>query len=176
MSSKGPGRLVLAAVAWTFSLVAFAEPAVTIRPVILKQQPATDAPSVAKIPAETAVDLVKREGGWVQLKAGPNTGWAKIFDVRTGASGTAATRSSGSGVGDVLNLASGNRGSSVTTGVRGLDADMLAKAQPNFREVTVLIGYAATPDRAQAFAQNGRLQTRQIDLLAPTQPPKDAPR
>ena len=83
----------------------------TVRAVDLRQKPAVDSESVAKVPAETAVDLVRRSGAWVQLKAGSETGWAKIFDVRMGAAGAAPAKSAtGSGIADTLNLASGQPG------------------------------------------------------------------
>ncbi len=65
----------------------------------------------------------------------------------------------------MLNLASGKRDASVTTGVRGLDEAMLMKAQPNEREVAKLATYAATPEVAQAFAKTGKLAPREIAPL-----------
>ena len=60
-----------------WSALCSAEPAVTVRQVDLKQLPAGDARAVATVTAGTVVDLVKREGAWVQLKAGSDTGWTK---------------------------------------------------------------------------------------------------
>jgi hypothetical protein len=144
-----------------------AEPAVTVKAVDLKQSPASDAKTVASVAANAPVDLVKREGAWVQLKAGADTGWAKLFDIKMGASGSApAAKGSGaSGIAETLNLAAGKRDSSVTTGVRGLDAAMLEKAQPNEQEVATLASFAATPDKAKAFARAGKLAPRNVAPL-----------
>jgi hypothetical protein len=152
-----------------------AEPAVTVKAVELKQSPASDAKTVASLAANSAVDLVKREGAWVQLKAGAGTGWAKLFDIKMGAAGsTPAPKSSGaSGIAETLNLAAGKRDASVTTGVRGLDAAMLQNAQPNPQEVLTLGGYAATPEKAQAFAKAGKLAPRNV---AAPQPGAAAPK
>ncbi len=162
------------------SALCSAEPAVTVRQFDLKQQPAGDAKAVASVAAGTAVDVVKREGAWVQLKAGSDTGWTKLFDIKMGTAGTGAAapaaKSSGiSGIAQTLNLATGKRDSSVTTGVRGLDEEMLKKAQPNPQEVTNLAGYASTPEQAQAFAKAGKLAPRSVELLKAGEPPKGAP-
>src|ERR1700692_3162753 len=79
---------VLPRVAWP----ACAEPAGTIRAVELKAQAASDAKTVASLPANTTVDLVKREGAWVQLASGADLGWAKLFDVRLAGAATGPTR------------------------------------------------------------------------------------
>lgn len=149
-------------------LLSLAEPAMTIKRVDLKSTPASDAKSVATLPAQSSVDLVQRQGAWVQLKSGKNTGWAKLFDIRLGAAGTAAPSAkteSGSSLGETLNLASGNRGAAVTTGVRGLDADMLSKAVPNPQEFAVLVGYASNKEKSTTFAKAGKLAPRTVEFL-----------
>ena len=159
-----------------WSALCNAEPAVGVRNFELKQSPAGDAKTVATVPANAPVDLIKRNGAWVQLKAGSDTGWTKLFDIKmgTGAVAPAAKSSGFSGIAETLNLAAGKRDSSVTTGVRGLDAEMLKKAQPNEQEVTTLVGFASTPDQAQAFAEVGKLTPRTVELLKAEQPPKGA--
>jgi hypothetical protein len=168
----------VAASLFFWSALCSADPAVTVKQLDLKQKPAGDAKAVASVAAGTAVDVVKREGAWVQLKAGADTGWAKLFDIKmgTGAAAAPVAKSSGlSGIAQTLNLATGKRDSSVTTGVRGLDAAMLQKAQPNPQEVANLAGYASTPDRAQAFAKAGKLTPRTVELLKAEEPTQGAP-
>jgi len=172
------GSIPSVAVALFFwSALCSAEPATSVRNFELKQSPAGDAKAVATVAAGTVVDLVKREGAWVQLKAGSDTGWTKLFDIKmgTGPVAPAATSSGMSGIAQTLNLATGKRDSSVATGVRGLDAEMLKQAQPNAQEVTRLVGYAATPEQAQAFAKAGKLTPRTVELLQAGEPPKGAP-
>lgn len=156
--------LLAAAGSLAAAAIVFAEPAVTVKQVDLKQNPAADAKSLATVPAETTVDLVKREGAWVQLKSGKTTGWAKLFDIRFPGAGTTAAKGSGtSGIAQTLNLAAGNRGASVTTGVRGLDADMLSKATPNPQEFNLLLTFASTKAQALAFAKTGKLEARNVE-------------
>ena len=157
---------LLLALAATLPLLAHAEPAVTVKQVELKATPASDAKSVATLPAQTSVDLVQRQGAWVQLKSGKNIGWAKLFDIRLGAAGTTAAGSSkGSSLSETLNLASGNRGASVTTGVRGLDADMLSRAVPNAQEFQTLVGFASTKEQSRTFAKAGKLEPRTVEFF-----------
>jgi hypothetical protein len=145
---------------------ALAEPAVTIRAVDLKAQPTSDAKTVVSLPVQSTVDVVTRQGAWVHLKSGRSIGWAKIFDIRMAGTGDAATaKKTGSGIADTLGLAMGNRGSSVTTGVRGLDADMLKAATPNPAEYAKLASYARSKEQAGAFARAGNLKSREVPLL-----------
>ena len=142
-----------------------AEPATTIRSVDLKVRAASDAKTVASLPVNTSVDLVRREGAWVQLRSGKDLGWAKLFDIRLAGANTGSAKGGGNSLGDVLGLASGQRGASVTTGVRGLDEDMLRRAQPNQAEFDRLVSYASTKEQVDAFLKAGNLQTRAVDFL-----------
>jgi hypothetical protein len=146
------------------SALAGAEPATTVREVALRQKPAADAKAVATVPPNTAVELVKRQGAWVQLEAAGGSGWAKLFDVKLGTAGAqpAKTGDDANAIADTLNLATGRREASVATGVRGLDEKMLRKAQPDEREYAELGTYAATPTSAQAFAKAGKLAPRKV--------------
>ena len=156
-------RLALIALAVTAAL-AQAEPAVTLKAVDLKAQAAADAATVASLPANTTVEMVKREGAWVQLTAGKDTGWAKLFDIRLAGAQTAPAKSGG-GLGDVLGLVTGQRSASVTTGVRGLDEDSLVKAKPNPQEFQKLVSFQVTKSHAEAFAKAGKLVPREVEPL-----------
>ena len=142
-------------------LVCAAEPATVIKATELKQEPATDATTVAQLPESTAVDALERKGGWTRVKAPAGEGWVKMLSLRYGAG---SAKAGDSGVSQLFNVArTGTSGTQVTTGVRGLDAEMLAKAKPNPAELEKLSGYAATPDAAAGFAAKGRLQARQVE-------------
>ena len=154
--------LVLAMLAYAGA--SMAETATTVRSVDLKAQPASDAKTVTSLPVGQAVDIVSRQGAWVQLKFGATVGWAKMFDVRLAPISVAAKPSGSS---EALNLAMGNRGSSVTTGVRGLDADMLEKASPNPKEFDKLLTFMRNKEQATAFAHLGKLLTREVAVLNP---------
>ncbi len=153
---------VLAATGGTWAGSAAADPGTTVRAVDLKAMPASDAKTVLSLPKDAPVDIVTRQGAWIQIKSGKATGWAKLFDVRLAPAGGPAKAGNS---GEALNLALGNRGSSLTTGVRGLDADMLEKAQPNPQQFAKLQTFAQTAAEATAFARAGNLKTRDVPPL-----------
>jgi hypothetical protein len=159
-----PAAFVIIAAAFA-PWLAYAEPAITIKAVDLKAQAASDAKTVASLPANTSVDLVERQGAWVQLRSGNDVGWGKLFDVRLAGANTGSTKGGAKSLGDVLGLASGQRGASVTTGVRGLDGETLARAQPNPQEFAKLVTFQVTKEQAQTFAAAGNLAPREVELL-----------
>lgn len=143
-------------------LLAWAEPATTIRAAELKKEPAVDAETLAELPQNTAVDAAERKGGWVRVKARGAEGWVKMLSLRYGDAGTA--KKGDSGLSQVFNVArTGSSGTQVTTGVRGLDEKELANAQPNANELAKLDKFAADKDGAARFATNGKLAAKAVD-------------
>jgi len=137
-----------------------AEPATVIRATDLKQDPATDAPTVAQLPENTAVDALERKGGWTRVKAAGGEGWVKMLSLRYG--GTA--RAGDSGVSQLFNVArTGTSGTQVTTGVRGLDEEQIATARPNPAELKKLQSYAQTRDASSGFAAEGKLRPQRVE-------------
>ena len=143
-------------------LLAAAEPATLIRATELKQEPATDATTVAKLPENTAVEALQRKGGWTRIKAGASEGWVRMLALRFGGPGEA--KKGDSGLSQLFNVArTGTSGAQVTTGARGLDAEQLANAQPNPAELAKLAGFAADPDAAASFAAKGKLSATAVE-------------
>ena len=145
-----------------FPLLAWAEPATTIRQVELKKAPAADAETIGQIAENTALDALERKGGWTRVKSESGEGWVRMLALRFGGPGEA--KKGDSGVSKLFNVArTGSSGTTVTTGVRGLDPEMLAKAQPNPAELAKMEQFAATPDAAAGFAAKGKLKARQVE-------------
>ena len=143
--------MTLLVLALLFPLLGHAEPATIIRATELKSEPATDASTVAQLPENTAVEALDRQGGWTRVKAAAGEGWVKMLALRYG--GPGGTKKGDTGVAQIFNVArTGSSGTTVTTGVRGLDPEMLANAQPNPAELAKLQQYAVTPDAAAGFA------------------------
>ena len=156
-------RIFPAIVALLAATLCAAEPATVIRATELKQEPGTDAPTVAPLAEGAKVDALERKGGWTRVKAdGGAEGWVRMLQLRYGAGGQA--KAGDSGLAQALNVArTGSSGTQVTTGVRGLDADLLAKARPNPGELTRMTGYAANKDAAAGFAAKGPLRAQRIE-------------
>jgi hypothetical protein len=144
-----------------FPLAALAEPATVVRPTELKKEPATDAPTVAELAQDTGVEAIERRGGWTRVKAGAAEGWVKMLALRYGG---ATQRQGDSGLTQLFNVArTGSSGTQVTTGVRGLDAEQIANAQPNSAELQKMQAFASSPEAAARFAAQGQLQPRPVE-------------
>lgn len=138
-----------------------AEPAFLLRATELKKEPATDAATVAALAENTNVETMERKGGWTRVKAGAAEGWVRMLALRYG--GPGAAKHGDSGASQLFNVArTGSSGTQVTTGVRGLDEQMIANARPNPAELARMTLFSATPDAAADFAVQGRLQRQQV--------------
>ena len=157
--------LVTIPVFFIFSLAA-ADPGKTIIAAELKQEPFSDASTISRLEANTELDVLKRQGGWMQVKAAAGEGWLKMTSIRLGA---AATAKGDSGLGSLAKMAltgrSGNTGVTATTGVRGLSPEELKNATPNPEAVKQLDQYAGSKTKTQAFASAGRLQAQSVEYL-----------
>jgi hypothetical protein len=145
-------------------MVCFADPATLIRATELKRAPAVDAESVVELPANARVDAVERKGGWTRVKAAEGEGWVKMLALRYDGPGKAGD----SGIAQIFNVArTGSGGTQVTTGVRGLDEQQLANAQPNKAELAKMSRFAVAPDTAAAFAAKGKLRAKSVEYPKP---------
>lgn len=150
--------ILLAVVPW----LAAAEPATVVRATDLKQEPATDAATVAALAENTAVEALERKGGWTRVKAAAGEGWVRMLALRFGAG--APAKAGSSGLTQLFNVArTGTSGTQATTGVRGLDADQIAAAQPNPAELAQLERFAADRAAAERFAAEGKLSAQALD-------------
>jgi Bacterial SH3 domain len=142
--------------------LALAEPATVIKATELKQAPATDAATVATLPENTTVDALERRSGWTRVKAESGEGWVRMLSLRFG--GEVKPKAGASGLTQMFNVArTGTSGTQVTTGVRGLDAEQLANAQPNPAELAKLEQFASDRDGAAKFAAQGKLHATSVD-------------
>ena len=146
-------------------LLASAEPATVIRATELKQAPASDAATVAQLPENAAVEALERQGGWTRIRAGSAEGWVRMLALRYGAG---APKAGDTGLTQLFNVArTGTSGTQVTTGVRGLDAQMLATAQPNPAALAKLQDFAADRGAAAGFAAEGKLAPKTVEYPKP---------
>lgn len=128
----------------------------------IKAEPFRDAKAVGSLKAGEGVQIVKRDGAWLQISA-PKKGWVKMLSIRKG--GAAAAGASLSGV---AALASGRAGTGKivsTTGIRGLNEEELKNATFNEQEVHALEAYLVSKSEAEKFAAKGKLKARQVPYL-----------
>ena len=114
------------------------------------------------------VKIVARQGAWLRVESASGAGWVRMLAIRTGAAEGAG---GDSGVKQLFNVArGGSSGTAVATGVRGLDKEQIANAQPNLAELQRMEKFAATQADAERFAQDAGLGAQAVDYL-PSQPP-----
>jgi hypothetical protein len=139
-----------------------AEYGYTVRSTELKDAPFSDAKTLATLPEKTKVEIISRQGAWLQVKD-QQQGWVRMLSLRTG-EGRAA--GGDSGLKSLLNLGrSGNTGVTVATGVRGLSETDLKNARPNPQELEKLRQMTIHPAEAQKFAASAKLTAQQINYL-----------
>src|SRR6187402_1977148 len=122
------------------------EAAMMKRATDLRDAPADSGRSLAALPAQEPVTRMGgRQGGWIQVQnRGGITGWVHMFDVGPAGFGSGAGTSAPSGgnalTGSLRGLSNMLGGGSTqqqprvatsTIGIRGLEAEDLARAQPN---------------------------------------------
>ncbi|MBM3117341.1 hypothetical protein [Jeongeupia naejangsanensis] len=140
---------------------AWAESGTLVRASDLKQKPFTDAASAGKLGSGARVDIVARQGAWMQVKAGSQSGWVKLLNVRTGSG-----RGNGGGIGQIGSvLTTGSSGTTVTTGVKGLSSEQIRNARPNYNELKKLDGYDATRQSAANSAAANGLKARSVPYV-----------
>ncbi len=140
-----------------------AQVAFTVRSTEIKQQPFSDAKTVATLNDKSSVEVLSRRGGWVNISSSKGKGWVRMLSLR---SDSTAEKRGDTGLQSLINVGrSGSSGITVATGVRGLSEEDLRNAQPNPVEFEKLQKYAANKASAEKFAHDAKLKARQLDYL-----------
>lgn len=140
-----------------------AETGSVIRTDGIKVEPFRDAKTIATLSVGDQVEIVKKKGGWLQIKSPKGKGWVHMLNVRKGG----MRRDSGD-IGGLLGMASGRAGTGKvvgTTGIRGLDEIELQSAKYNETELNLVESYAISRAEAQMFAIQGKLFACKFDYL-----------
>jgi hypothetical protein len=154
-----------------------ATPGTTTRDTELKAKPFVDAPTLARLPAKTAVTIVERRGGWVGVVSGSSRGWVRLLHVNSRPAG--ATGATAKELEAAARVATGRAGSgniAVTTGIRGLTPEQLRSAQADPAALEKLERAAVEPAQASAYAAAHRLARRPLPYPPAPREARDAPR
>jgi hypothetical protein len=136
-----------------------AERGSVIRAGDLKAKPYIDAATSAKLTANQQVDIVSRQGAWVQVQAGGTTGWVRMLNLRMAeASGKPTARQASL-------LRTGSSGKTVTTGIKGVNEEDIKNATVNYAELQRLGTLAVPPAEASANAQQSGLKESKVAYL-----------
>lgn len=147
------------------ALSALAETGTVARAAELRQKPFGDAAKVADLAANSRVEILARQGAWMQVRGEDGRqGWVKMLNIRTSSGERAAN---GGGVGSVVGLVTtGRSGKTTTTGVKGIDEEQLGHSEPNAKELEKLKTYRSGREDAERFAAAARLTAKQLDYLS----------
>jgi hypothetical protein len=148
------------------------EAAMTRRAVELRQAPGDQAPSLATLPAQTAVTRTnERQGPWVQVRAaGGLTGWVHLFDIGPAAAPAAGGSVAGNALRSVTSLFGGGgtrptQTTISTSGIRGLGAEDIAQAQPNPGAVTQMEAQRQGEADVRSFADRSGWRPAPVEPL-----------
>lgn len=143
-------------------IAALAEAGSALKNDTLRKEPYADAKSAGSLMRGESVQIVKKQGAWLQVKTKKTTGWVRLLSVKRGSS-TGSNQSAG-----VLAAASGRAGTGQvvsTTGIRGLSEDELKAAKFNEAEINTMESYTQSADAGRQFANAGKLKTTSFSNL-----------
>ncbi len=148
------------------SSLALAAPGVALKTENMLSKPSATSAAVGKMSKGMAVDIVAKQGGWLQVKAGKTQGWVRLLSVRAGAGGSGSNGLAGvAGVAGAVTQKSDPSRVVAVAGVRGLNEEDLKGAKFNAEELSRLEGYAVSASQAKAFADKSGLKAAKIKAL-----------
>lgn len=121
----------------------------------LRKEPYADAKTAGSFKRGESLQILKKQGAWLQVKTPKSTGWVRLLSVKRGTS-TTGNQTSG-----VLAAASGRAGTGQvvsTTGVRGLSEQELKAAKFNESEIKTMESYTLSANDGRSFANAGKLK------------------
>lgn len=160
MNHAGTGLLMLALLA---TPALGAESGSALKGDDIRAEPFRDAKIVGQLATGDKVDILKKDGGWLQVKSARGNGWVRMLSIRKG-----DARKSGVDAGGLLGLASGRAGTGkvvATTGIRGLNEEELKTARFDAAQLKLAESYAVSRAQAQQFAAQGKLKVQPMDYL-----------
>ena len=140
-----------------------AETGSVIRADGIRVEPFRDARTIATLNAGDKVEIVKKNGGWLQIKSPKGKGWVHMLNVRK-----EGVRKDSGGAGGLLDMVTGRAGTGKvvsTTGIRGFDEVELKAAKYNEVELNLLESYTVNQTEAKLFATQGQLVARKFEYL-----------
>jgi hypothetical protein len=151
------------------------------RNVELRQSPDPASASLGPLAAKSMLTrMPARQGAWIQVKTtAGKTGWIHMFDASSSTAPSAAATATADTLRGFTNFLTGGGPSrsvstnTATAGIRGLDAEDIANAQPNLGALSKTESLRQNAEQARQFAQDLSLTSRTVEPL--TVPPDPLP-
>lgn len=140
-----------------------AESGIALKNEVVRKEPYTDAKVVASLNAGDKVSILKKNGGWLNVKSANATGWVRMLSIRKG-----DAKQARSAADNLKSLSTGRTGKGqvvATTGIRGLNEEELKSAKFNAQELGKVESYLVSKADAQNFARQGKLKSSGMDYL-----------
>lgn len=141
------------------------EPGVALKDDLIRKEPYSDAKTAGKLKRGDNISILKRSGGWYQIKAGATRGWVRMLSVRRGEAGKTSAASE---IGGAASLATGRAGTGQivsTTGVRGLSEEDLKSAKFDEPQLRKAESFRVSRSDAERFGAKGALKVRTFAYL-----------
>lgn len=147
-----------------FAQTAFAvESGTVLKGDVIRKEPYSDSMIVTMLNTGEKVSILKKDGGWLNVKSTKGSGWVRMLSIRKG------DAAQGSNIVNRLKgLSSGRAGTGkvvATTGIRGLDEEELKTAKFDEVELKLLESFTTSKNEAQNFASQGKLKSRSVEYL-----------
>jgi uncharacterized protein YgiM (DUF1202 family) len=138
-------------------LVSVGVSAQTARPASqLRQDPSDQSKVIKKMTGAEQIKIKGRKGFWVQITVDGSQGWLTLKDLAPKAGSRSVGIDTGrTGKGNIV----------ATSSARGLNAESLISAKPNFERLRALSGFAVSAGAATDFAAAGGVTIRNISLI-----------
>lgn len=160
------------ALACALAPLAAQESAQVRRATELRERPDAASPVLATLPASTPLTRVPgRRGPWVQVRTGSGqVGWVHLFDL--GREGPGSRAGGGAGANPLRSVAglfspAGPASTSTSaSGIRGLEAEELARAQPDAGAVGRMEALRLSEQQARDYARQVAWRPQSVPPLA----------
>lgn len=139
-----------------YSGLSLAETGSALKNDSIRFEPYADSKVVGSFTRGESLDILKKQGAWLQVKTKKSTGWVRLLSVKRGAASGSGNQLSGA-----LAVANGRAGTGQvvsTTGVRGLSEEELKAAKFNETEIKAMEANTVSAAQGQQFASTGGLK------------------
>lgn len=149
-----------------FSAAAQAAPGTALKNDRIYSQASSSSSTVGEMSKGMAVDILAKNGGWLQIKTSKTTGWVRLLSVRAGSGGSGGDGLAGiAGVAGAVTQKSDPSRVVAVAGVRGLNEEDLKGAKYDAEQISLLEKYAVSAAQAQSFADRSGLKSVQVAAL-----------
>lgn len=150
---------------WLSGTAMAAQSGVLIKTETMYAQPASSSARLGSVTKGTAVSVITKKQGWMQINNGKTQGWVRMLSVRTSG---AVSSNAAADIAGMAQMATGKRqpGKIVATaGIRGLNEEDLKQAHFSEQGLKDLASYKLGASAAQSFAKQGKLVRQSVKYL-----------